>query len=92
MPAPAAPRKKPHARTNTVELQESARLELVIPQASELDISQAIRTALERDEVQATTETEGISAVSSIEQRRSLFYGLLLRPTSSRKGSGNNNN
>jgi hypothetical protein len=78
MPAPAAPRKKSHARTNTVELQESACLELVIPQASELDISQAILTALERDGVQVTTETGGISAVSTIEQRESLFYGLLL--------------
>ncbi|PUU80051.1 TRAPP trafficking subunit Trs65-domain-containing protein [Tuber borchii] len=73
MPA-AAPRKKTHARTNTVELQESARLELVVPQASDLDISRAIDEALKQDKQQVSTADGGISAVSAIEQRRSLFY------------------
>ncbi|RPA94150.1 hypothetical protein L873DRAFT_1776616 [Choiromyces venosus 120613-1] len=73
MPA-AAPRKKTHARTNTVELQESARLELVVPQASDLDISHTIDEALKRDKQQISTPDGGISAVSAIEQRKSLFY------------------
>jgi len=74
----AAPRKKTHARTNTVELQESARLELVVPQASDLDISRAIDEALKQDKQQVSTADGGISAVSAIEQRKSLFYGLPL--------------
>lgn len=72
MTAPAAPRGKTHARTNTVEVQESARLELVIPQASDLDISEAIAKALGDDRKPAAG---GIPAVAAIAQRDSLFYG-----------------
>lgn len=76
MTAPAAPRGKTHARTNTVEIQESARLELVIPQASDLDISEAIARALSDDKKPAATAAGGIPAVAAIAQRDSLFYGL----------------
>lgn len=73
MPA-TAPRGKGHARTNTVEIQESARLELVIPQASDLDISQAISKTLEDSSKPAATYAGGIPAVATIAQRDSLFY------------------
>lgn len=74
MPA-TAPRGKGHVRTNTVEIQESARLELVIPQASDLDISQAISKTLEDSSKPAATYAGGIPAVATIAQRDSLFYG-----------------
>lgn len=75
MTAPAAPRGKTHARTNTVQVQESARLELVIPQASDLNISEAIARALNGDETPVATLPGGIPAVAAIAQRNSLFYG-----------------
>ncbi len=63
-----------HKRTTSVEVSESARLELVVPQASNLDITSSI----DESKVLKSTGKSSIAAVAHIEQRDSLFYGGLL--------------
>ncbi|KAL7276511.1 hypothetical protein RUND412_000502 [Rhizina undulata] len=72
--APSSPRKQGHARTHSTEVYDSARLELLVPHSSDLDISSAIAAF--------TGETDNkeysIPAVSEIEQRKYLFYDEIL--------------
>lgn len=63
-----------HKRTTSVEVSESARLELIVPQASDLDIAAAIAAA-EPSKGGKATGKSSIPAIAHIEQRDSLFYG-----------------
>lgn len=73
----SAPAGRPgHRRTQSAEVSESARLELLVPQATGLNISAAIAASVGNEKPAAPTSQSSIAAVAHITQRSSLFYGL----------------
>lgn len=61
-----------HRRNLSTEVSESARLDVVVPHASQLDISDAI---VANNAAAKSSSSSNIPAVAHIEQRNHLFYG-----------------
>ncbi|KAI5792364.1 TRAPP trafficking subunit Trs65-domain-containing protein [Pyronema domesticum] len=75
MAEPSAPRAHPprgHRRNLSTEITETARLDIIVPHASNLDIAAAVGN-LDEAPIQGST-TSSIAAISHIEQRSHLFY------------------
>jgi hypothetical protein len=64
-----------HRRNLSTEITETARLDLIVPHATDLEIAEAIANAEGISSSQGSTASSNIAAIAHIEQRSHLFYG-----------------
>lgn len=70
-PRPARAHPQGHRRNLSTEVSESARLDVVVPHSSSIDIAAAIAAA----DSSKTPTGSNVPCVAHIEQRNHLFYG-----------------